>query len=338
MHRIPLPILLIGVLAASGVVCAENEKDLHDTGRVCAVDMGSNTFKFIVAEIRNGEYLQYLDERKTAGVGDDLKASEKQTGEKVISDSKIQEIRTLISGFQDQCQQETGSRKIHGIATSAFREAENGKAVSDLLRQQGVDVRILTGEEESIYAYEAATLGASGLAVVDLGSRTTEFVSRNGGTHQWRELATGYKVAWDAFYEKEETFSQASSKHLSKLQQLITEEEIKILRNRNGLVMIEVGEAASYILGVPQNQIEGRVITRSQLQNKLNDLHAMNAKGFAHLKQTFQDAAKVLPRLVLAHHILEKSGYGRFRATDRELNVAIVYNISRRQAFVAPRR
>ena len=63
-------------------------------------------------------------------------------------------------------------------------------------------MEVLTGEAEAIYAYEAATSGAQGFAVVDLGSRTTEFVKNNNGKYETADLAIGYKVAWDDFYAK----------------------------------------------------------------------------------------------------------------------------------------
>ena len=213
---IPLVIFLI-----SSIVHAEDKSSLRDTGLICAVDMGSNTFKFIVAEIKNGEYHQYVDVRKTAGVGDDLKNSEKKSGKKIISDLKQEEIKSLLKEFQDECERRTQSRKLYAIATAAFREAENIKSISQQVNQQGIELEVLTGEAEAIYAYEAATSGAQGFAVVDLGSRTTEFVKNNNGKYETADLAIGYKVAWDEFYEKAETFTQASTEHLKKVKDII---------------------------------------------------------------------------------------------------------------------
>jgi hypothetical protein len=323
--------LLISLLLISSLeVQATKKQDLRDTGLVCAVDMGSNSFKFLITEIKQGKYFEYLDDRRTAGVGDDLNASEKKSGRKIISAGKLSQIRALLAGFQDLCEQKTQSRKIYAIATAAFREAENGKVLSDQLLQQGVELKILTAEMESVYAYEAATLGEPGLAVVDLGSRTTEFVSKPDAAYQWSEIHTGYKVAWDDFYDHAGTFSRASEEHLKKLSELIGEKEISILRGRPELVLIEVGEMVSYILGIPQKDIEGRVITRAEVQKEINRLSVMEPASFSELKKNFENAAKVLPRLVLTDFILAKTGYEQFRGTNRELNIAIVYRIARR--------
>lgn len=297
---------------------------LHDTGVVCAVDMGSNTFKFIVAEMKNGQYLQYFDERKTAAVGDDLRASQEKLGRKLISDAKIKEIQSLLISFQDRCDQQTHSRRMHAIATAAFREAENISEILELLHQQDVEVRILTPEEESAYAYDAATLGEEGFAVLDLGSRTTEFVTRNNGKYEWILLNTGYKLAWDDFFQNADTFQQASESYVTKLSSLITDSNKKLLLTRRELVVIEVGETAAYILGIPQDQVEGKEITHAQVQRKLKEL----SESFADLKVSFKDAPKVLPRLVFIDFMLRQTGYEKFRATNRELNVAILLRLA----------
>ncbi|HSE43018.1 MAG TPA: hypothetical protein VLH08_19820, partial [Acidobacteriota bacterium] len=133
--KVRFPLILFVAAVVTGSV--QSETKLRDTGLVCAVDMGSNTFKFIVAEIKNGDYLQYTDNRKTAGVGDDLRKSETTSGHKVISDSKLEEIKSLLKEFQKECEQKTRSRKIYGIATAAFREAENLKTISKEIQKMG---------------------------------------------------------------------------------------------------------------------------------------------------------------------------------------------------------
>ena len=139
---------LIAILL-SGMAYADTKSGLHDTGLICAVDMGSNTFKFIVAEIKNGEYHQYVDVRKTAGVGDDLENSEKKSGKKNISDVKQTEIKLLLKEFQDECERRTQSRKLYAIATAAFREAENVGAISQQINHQGIELEVLTGRDRS---------------------------------------------------------------------------------------------------------------------------------------------------------------------------------------------
>jgi exopolyphosphatase/pppGpp-phosphohydrolase len=190
---------LIFALFYLSCLASEPDQNKRDTGLICAVDMGSNTFKFVVAELKNGKYIQHTDVRKTAGVGDDLRASEQKLKRKIISDAKIQQIQSILTEFQNDCENRTGSRRFRAIATAAFREAENIEFISRKLEEQGVRIQVLTPEEESIFAYEAATLGETGLAVVDVGSRTTEFVHKSPDGYKWVLLNTGYQNAWKDF-------------------------------------------------------------------------------------------------------------------------------------------
>ena len=54
---------------------------------MCAIDMGSNTFRRIVGAFENGRYVQSAIEKRTLGVGDDVAAHGR------ISDAKLAEIK-----------------------------------------------------------------------------------------------------------------------------------------------------------------------------------------------------------------------------------------------------
>ena len=60
-----------------------------DTGKMCVVDMGSNTFKLILGEMAGGVYVESYVGRKTLSVGDDMS----KTGR--ISEGKLKDIRDL---------------------------------------------------------------------------------------------------------------------------------------------------------------------------------------------------------------------------------------------------
>jgi exopolyphosphatase/guanosine-5'-triphosphate,3'-diphosphate pyrophosphatase len=72
-----------------------------------------------------------------------------------------------------------GAQRIEAVATSAVREAANGPAFLDLVREAtGLDVRSLTGEEEARYSFRSALahfeLGAGRSVVLDIGGGSLE--------------------------------------------------------------------------------------------------------------------------------------------------------------------
>ena len=119
---------------------------------MCAIDMGSNTFRRITGRFADGRYEQQPIERKTLGVGDDVT----RTGR--ISDTKLAEIGQTLSAFKAACEKD-GAARVVAIGTAAFRDAANGQAVVDLAKGLGIDMEIATEARESELAYLVGTLG-----------------------------------------------------------------------------------------------------------------------------------------------------------------------------------
>jgi Ppx/GppA phosphatase family len=110
--------------------------------QICAIDMGSNTFRRIVGSFENGRYEQRSIERKTLGVGDDVA---RHGG---ISDAKLAEIQETPIGFARSCQTE-GVTRVVAIGTAAFREAPNGATVIALAAKHRISMEIATERRES---------------------------------------------------------------------------------------------------------------------------------------------------------------------------------------------
>ena len=139
---------------------------------MCAIDMGSNTFRRITGRFADGRYEQQPIERKTLAVGDDVT----RTGR--ISDTKLAEIGQTLSAFKAACEKD-GAARVVAIGTAAFRDAANGQAAVDLAKGLGIDMEIATEVRESELAYLVGTLGRNGYAVIDNGSRSIELVARD---------------------------------------------------------------------------------------------------------------------------------------------------------------
>jgi exopolyphosphatase/guanosine-5'-triphosphate,3'-diphosphate pyrophosphatase len=95
----------------------------------------------------------------------------------------LSEYRTMM----DTAQVERGLL----VATSAVRDATNGDAFLDEARRRtGVDVRILTGDQEAAYSYAGATAG------LELDVRTTVVVDVGGGSTELAATIDGRLVSF----------------------------------------------------------------------------------------------------------------------------------------------
>ena len=303
--------LLAGGLAMLGGV---------DTGKVCVVDMGSNSFKLILGEMSGGTYVESYADRKTLGVGDDMS----KTGR--ISEGKLKDIREALAEFKERCQSK-GAVSFRAVATAAFREAENGRHVVDIGNEIQIPVEIASEERESMLAYLTATNGAENRAVVDNGSRSIELVAKNNfGGSSWKVVNLGYRAAYDEFFLKATTFAEAYDRMSSALAREFG--DVQFFAGRQDFVGIELDEMAQYLL--KKKNVSGRRIKLSALRKQLDKLKAQDAAEFAALKNV-REIDRVLPRMVALEYLLKKAGYRSVGVVSRELGVGLIIEAGLRQ-------
>jgi len=153
------------------------------------LDIGSNTVRLLVARVQDGRVERVLDQSEFVRLGRDVD----RTGflQPDREDAALRAIEKLATTARDR-----GANSIEAIATSAVREARNGKAfVERVRRETGLDVRIISGEREAYLTFLGATAGVSlegGAIVADLGGGSTEVIAADENGVLWaRSLALG---------------------------------------------------------------------------------------------------------------------------------------------------
>lgn len=139
--------------------------------RAC-IDIGSNTTRLLVADCADGELEEVHQERAFTHL-----AACRQAGG-AIATAKLTEVAALVAA-QLEAAQRFGCADVRAVATAAIRRAANGDALAAAVRQAcGLEVRILTGEEEARLAFRGAAHGfghlTGELGVVDVGGGSTE--------------------------------------------------------------------------------------------------------------------------------------------------------------------
>ncbi len=165
--------------------------------RVGAIDIGSNSIRLLVADFPSGDpWGPTMETVARAGEACRLSRGMHETG--LIADDLIERASVLTHEFARRARSLGAIRVIAG-ATAAMRTASNGIEVARRLsRDSGVDVRILSGEDEARLMYRAVVLGLgerarrSQCVVFDLGGGSTEVVSGVGAeTGRWTSLPFG---------------------------------------------------------------------------------------------------------------------------------------------------
>jgi exopolyphosphatase/guanosine-5'-triphosphate,3'-diphosphate pyrophosphatase len=146
--------------------------------RCAFFDIGTNTILCLIAELAGGGSFAVLD---------DL-AEIPRLGQGVDATGRIAALNerasaALLERYLRRCE-ELGVEEIVAVGTSALRDAENSAEVRERWRAAlGVDVRVLTGEEEAAYSFLAVQKGLAlahcELLVIDIGGGSAEFIRGN---------------------------------------------------------------------------------------------------------------------------------------------------------------
>ena len=279
---------------------------------ICAIDMGSNTFRRIVAVFENGRYEQRNIEKKTVGVGDDV------TRHGRISDSKLVEIEEVLSRFKTSCETDGGGSPV-AVGTSAFREAPNGNRAVEIAARLGIAMEIATERRESELAYLVGSLGQDGYAVIDAGSRSIELVSKDDRSLRYLVFNLGYRLAYETFFAPAEDAGRASLAFRDRLQQEAS--KAPFMKGKTKLVGVEFGEMADVLFEAAP--LEGRVFSLQALKERLQQITSSRSDEFQALKQR-KDIDRALPRLVAAVSLAEAFGYPQLELTERELGSGLI--------------
>jgi len=147
--------------------------------RLAAIDVGTNTIRLTVAEVESDGTYRILDEeREMVRLGEHLDQTGRLSDEAVERAlTAIGKMKAIADGFE--------VTEIRAIATSAVREAANGRAFSrEVLRRHKVRIEVITGEEEAQLAFRSAArhfnLEGRSSAVVDIGGGSVEVILAAG--------------------------------------------------------------------------------------------------------------------------------------------------------------
>ncbi|MBA5851367.1 Ppx/GppA family phosphatase [Clostridium sp. cel8] len=141
--------------------------------KIAIIDIGSNSMRIVIVKISKDRAYEVLDELKySVRLGKDM------TENGALSEDRIKAAMEALAHFKRLCDA-NNVNKIIAVATEAVRKASNKIEFIKMVKEKfQIDVRILTGEEESYYDYLGVINSIdiqSGL-IVDIGGSSMELI------------------------------------------------------------------------------------------------------------------------------------------------------------------
>jgi exopolyphosphatase / guanosine-5'-triphosphate,3'-diphosphate pyrophosphatase len=160
---------------------------VDDGWRIGVVDIGTNSTRLLVAELHDGKVAE-LDRRTiVTRLGEGVET----TGR--LSEDAIARVSEALAVYREILDR-LGADEVVAVATSAMRDAENGPAFRDEIRERfGIDARTISGDEEARLTFLGATAGRQAGAdalVIDIGGGSTEYVTGQAGSDPGFHVST----------------------------------------------------------------------------------------------------------------------------------------------------
>lgn len=152
---------------------------------VAIIDLGTNTFNLLVAEIEDGKPYKIVLSTKLP-----VKLGEGGLGKNIITEAAFERGIKAIEQHLSNASR-FNPEKIFAFATSAVRSAKNGQEFANTIKQRyNIDIEIINGEREAELIYkgvrEAIPLSNQRSLIMDIGGGSTEFIIANKDQIFWK--------------------------------------------------------------------------------------------------------------------------------------------------------
>lgn len=147
--------------------------------KIASIDIGSNTVRLLILDFDENQNFQILKSRRVItrlGEGMDIHGK--------LMEPRMSATLSALSTFQQDCL-DHDNPPLHAVATSAVREASNGKEFVRLARETtGIEIEIIPWEEEARLTLEGVFWKIPHenrkTLTLDIGGGSTEFILSEG--------------------------------------------------------------------------------------------------------------------------------------------------------------
>ena len=147
--------------------------------KIASIDIGSNTVRLLILEFDENQNFKILISRRVItrlGEGMDIHGK--------LMQPRMSATLSALSTFQQDCL-DHGNPPLHAVATSAVREASNGKKFVGLAREAtGIEIKIIPWDEEASLTLKGVFWKIPHenrkILTLDIGGGSTEFILSEG--------------------------------------------------------------------------------------------------------------------------------------------------------------
>ncbi len=263
--------------------------------KLAAIDIGSNAARLLITEVievphQKPEFVKLSLVRVPLRLGFDVFESgtiSQERADRFVS--TIKAYKHLLDAYE--------IKHLITAATSAMRDADNARQILDRVKQEtGIEIRVITGEEEATYIYEnhfADNLNnLESYLYIDVGGGSTELTFFSDGklvTQQSFDIGTIRLLK-----------NQVTQEHWKEMRDFIREK----LRGHHHITAIGSGGNINKVFSLSKRK-EGKPLTLELLRNYYKEFSALTLQQRISTYHLREDRADVIvPALLIYINVM----------------------------------
>ncbi len=281
------------------------------------IDIGSNSIRLIIAEVENNKIKNIIYQEKATTR---LAANINKTG--ILAEEPFNKSINVLAGFR-KALNKYNVEKIKTVATSAVREAANGKEFINAAKNSGIEISIISGKEEGMLEYLGVCSGFDAgrqPLILDVGGGSSEiiYMQDNNELHTESHKIGVVKMA-DMF-----DFQKSSTEILEKCSAYIKEFFKDVTIPNNIQNFIATAGTATTLAAIDMemteydyNKVNGYKITKEKVIEILNKVYStpynkrLEIKGMDKGREDL-----IIPGILIILEILKKTNLNIITVSD----------------------
>jgi len=270
---------LAGGLNPIGAWVAERVEPIHEvvTGRVAAVDMGTNSIRLLVADPVDGDLAEISRDLVITRLGKGVD----RTGR--LEDEALDRTIAVLERYARRARA-LGAERIRVGATSAVRDASNKERLfAEVERVGGASAEVLTGEREAELSFLGATADAPPqppYLVFDIGGGSTELALGSEAS----EVVVSVNLGSVRTHERVGPSDPPTPEDLLAMDEVVAESlvEARAAIPRRAATLVGVAGTTTTVQGIAlgldtydPDALHGSVLTLAEVQRVSAELAAM---------------------------------------------------------------
>ena len=296
--------------------------------RYAVIDVGTNSVKFhIAARNADGSWNTITDRAELTRLGEGLS----DTGR--ISDAALERTVVAISDMAAEAKR-AGVRATAAVGTAGFRIAANSAGViAEIRKRTGVQIEVVSGDEEARLAYVATTAALSlpsGTTVVfDTGGGSSQFTLGHGGQIDER---FSMDVGAARYTEKFGLDRAVSEDVVRKAMEAISADLSKLDGRTKADALVGMGGAVTNITAVALGltkydpaRVQGAIIASAEIDRQIELYRSRDAEDRRTIVGLQSNRAEgLLAGACIVRKKKKKLGHGRLTVSDRGLRHGVL--------------